>query len=138
MKKTYLLFISLFLFGGTGASFHPSRVNTNCVPPTLEEIHLDLLMGHVPKKPKSVAALPVSAWYNVTDRCLIVEPEWYLGLLTVCVEDVTGNEIISQMVESKEGCFAIDLKSFFDGFYRLTIQGGGLEIFLIAGWFEIH
>ena len=138
MKKTYLLLISLFLFGGAGASLHPSAVSTNCVPPTLEEIHLDLLMGHVPKKPRSVAALPVSAWYNVTDRCVIVEPESYLGVLTVCVEDGTGNVITSQIVESKEGCFTVDLKSFVDGFYRLTIQGGDVEIFLIAGRFEIH
>ena len=117
---------------------HLSKENASCVPPTIEEIHLDLLMGHLPKKPKSVATLPVSAWYNVTDRCLIVEPEWYLGLLSVSVEDGTGNVITTHAVESKEGSVTIDLKSFVDGFYRLTIQGGDKVIFLIAGWFEIH
>ena len=139
MKKTIFLFLTMLLFWGASASLNSleqitATVSESSIPPTLEEIHLDILAGTTPPRPRSIATPPVSVWYNSTDQALIIDPQSHTGWLAVTVEDSMESIVLYQMVYGGAGCSIIDLMSLQEGYYKLIIQGE----FTMAGWFEIY
>jgi len=140
MRKPFLLFLSVLLFCGAGTSLHlPEHTGgEGYTPPTLEEIHLDLLMTHTPTKPKSIGIPPVCAWYNATDRTLIIDPKTETGWFTISIEDETETVLLFQMINGELGSAIIDINSLRDDYYVLTIRGGISNPFVLAGWFEVH
>ena len=143
MKKAFLLLLSMSLFLGLTLSLHAlGRVfmerGEADIPPNLEEIHLDILIGHKPTKPRSPITPPVSIWYSIEDRSLIIKPQQQAGWLTVNVEDEAGVLLVSQVVDGNAGHTTIDLMSLQDDYYMLTIQVEAIEPILLTGWFEVH
>ena len=139
MKKVFLLLL-VSLFCGVGTSIRSSDLTLRVgdVPPTIEEIHLDLLLGHTPKKPKSMVTFPVSAWNHVDDHTLILESQPQTGWLKVYVEDEAGTVFISQVIDGNVGHNTIDVSSLPDGFYKLVIYLEVTEPMVLAGRFEVR
>ena len=139
MKKTLLLLL-VSLFCGVGTSIRSSDLTLRVadVPPTIEEIHLDLLLGSTPPKPRSVVTLPVSAWYQVDDHSLILDSQPQTGWLNVYVEDEAGIVLLSKVLDGNVGHNTVDVSSLSDGFYSLFIYLGVTEPMALVGRFEVH
>ena len=143
IMRKYSLILSMFLLIGAGASLHSlaknSVSNGVCpIPPTLEEIHLDLLGSSYPPKPRSEVVFPLYAWYNVDDRSVIIEPAIQTGWLTIIIEDEMEKVFINELVNGDLGRSVIGLSSLSNNSYKLTIQGGVSDSFVLSGWFEVH
>ena len=136
MKKTRILILFVLLILGKGALQHlmgsTSKGRSEDIPPpTLEEIHIDIIGGTTPPKPQSIVMPPVRIWDNAT-QILTVVSDVQTGWLTPCVGDGIITLLLLKVVNEDAYRATINLPSLHICICMLTVPGGYYTPFSFA------